>query len=120
VDDAIEITNGAKPIPTLVGKRATIAGDITLDDGTTTIHSLTIDAAAITARLAGMVDTDTIALHGNLTQPDITLIDPQLTGHATEHLDLQGLRTDLTLHTLITGAITTKSIPSARSRSRSR
>ncbi|MEE3501589.1 translocation/assembly module TamB domain-containing protein [Acidiphilium acidophilum] len=112
VNDAIEITNGAKPIPTLVGKRATIAGDITLDDGTTTIHSLTIDAAAITARLAGMVDADTIALHGNLTQPDITLIDPQLTGHVTEHLDLQGPRTDLTLHTLITGTITTKAIPS--------
>lgn len=112
LNDAIDISSGAKPIPTLVGKRATIAGDITLDDGTTTIHSLTIDAAAITARLAGMIDADTIALHGHLTQPDIALIDPQLTGHVTEHLDLTGPRTDLALHTTISGVVATKSIPS--------
>ncbi|MGC9269055.1 translocation/assembly module TamB domain-containing protein [Acidiphilium sp.] len=112
LNDALEITRGAKPIPTLVGRRASIAGDITLDDGTTTIHNLTIHAAAITARLAGVADAETIALHGDLTQPDIALIDPQLTGHVTEHVDLRGPRTDLALRTIISGVVTTTSIPS--------
>ncbi|MBW4034206.1 MAG: translocation/assembly module TamB [Proteobacteria bacterium] len=112
LNDAVEITNGAKPVPTLVGKRATIAGDITLDQGTTTIHRLTIDAAAITAKLAGMIDAKTIALHGTLTQPDIALIDPQLAGHVSEHLKLNGPRTDFALDTKIAGVITTKAIKS--------
>ncbi|MDD2877871.1 MAG: translocation/assembly module TamB domain-containing protein [Acidiphilium sp.] len=112
LDDAIEITNGAKPIPTLAGKRATIAGDITLDRGMTTIHRLTIDAAALTARLAGSIDASTVKLHGDLTQPDITLIDPQLTGHVREHFDLTGPRTDLALKTTITGVVTAKGMNS--------
>ncbi|MCW8307383.1 translocation/assembly module TamB domain-containing protein [Acidiphilium sp. PA] len=112
LNDAVEITNGAKPIPALVGKRATIAGDITLDQGTTTIHRLTIDAAAITAKLAGMIDAKTIALHGRLTQPDIALIDPQLAGHVSEHLKLNGPRTDFALDTKIAGVITTRAIKS--------
>lgn len=112
INDAVEITNGAKPIPTLVGKRATLVGDFTLDRGTTTIHAFTLDAAAIKAKLAGVVKPSSVALNGTLSEPDINLIDPQLKGHVAETVKLSGPRTDLTLSTIIDGVVTAPGVKS--------
>ena len=112
VHDIVEVAGGAKPIPKLVGPRATLDGDFTLDGGTTTIHALHLATKAVTARLAGTIAKTSVALHGKLDEPDIGLIDPQLAGHVGETLDLSGPRTDLALKTVIAGVATAKSIPS--------
>lgn len=114
LNDAVEITNGAKPIPTLVGRRATLAGDITLDNGTTTIHALTFDAAAVTGKLAGVLTKSSIALHGTLNEPNIALIDPHLAGHVGEAVTIGGKRTDLALNTIVSGVVTAKGLKSGR------
>lgn len=112
LNDAVEITSGTKPIPSLVGRRATLTGDITLDNGTTTIHALALDTAAVTAKLAGSLAKTSIALHGALNEPDIALIDPQLTGHVGEAVTISGPRTDLSLKTVIDGVVTAKGLNS--------
>ncbi len=111
-DDTVEITQAAKPVPVLVGKRATLAGDFTLAHGITTIHSLTLDMAALKARLAGTAARSHLALKGTLTQPDLALIAPQLAGHVTEHLDLAGPPDNLALHGTVDGLATARGVQS--------
>ncbi len=112
VDDTVEITKAAKPVPILVGKRATIAGDFTLAHRTATIHSLTLDMAALKAHLAGTVTRAHVALKGTFTQPDLGLADPLLAGQITEAIDLAGPPDDLALRGTIDGLVTAKGVPS--------
>ena len=111
-DDTVEITKAAKPVPVLVGKRATLAGDFTLARGTTTIHSLTLDMAALKAKLAGTATRSRVALKGTLTQPDLGLADPRLAGHVTETLAIDGAPDDLALHGTVDGLVTAKGVKS--------
>ncbi|HEX7388655.1 MAG TPA: translocation/assembly module TamB domain-containing protein [Acidiphilium sp.] len=112
LNDAVDITGGEKPYPALIGKRATLEGDITLDRETATIHRLTLDTAALTATLAGTLAKTSVSLHGTLNEPDIALIDPQLTGHVGEAVTIAGPRDDLSLETAIDGVVTAKGLKS--------
>ncbi len=111
-DDTVEITKATKPVPVLVGKRAMLAGDFTLAGGKTTIHSLTLDMAALKVKLAGTATRLHVALKGTLIQPDIGLVDPQLAGHVTENLAIDGPTDNLALHGTVDGLVTAKGVKS--------
>ncbi|OZB39739.1 MAG: hypothetical protein B7X48_07900 [Acidiphilium sp. 34-60-192] len=96
----------------MIGPKAQLTGAISTHQSTITIHQLTLQTSAVHARLQGTVEPTSMALHGTISEPNITLIDPQLSGHVAEQVDISGPRTDFALNTTINGIIAAKSMTS--------
>jgi translocation and assembly module TamB len=111
-DNTLSITGGKTALASWIGPKAQLTGAISTHQSTVAIHHLTLQTSAVHARLQGTVEPTLIALHGTISEPNITLIDPQLSGHVAEQVDIRGPRTDFALNTTINGIIAAKSMAS--------
>ncbi len=111
-DNLLAITGGDAALARWIGPQAHLTGTLSSDNNNITIHQLTLHTQALRATLQGRVEPTRLALHGTIDEPNITLIDPQLSGHVAEQIDLIGPRTHFALNGQIDGVIATKSLAS--------
>jgi translocation and assembly module TamB len=111
-DNTLSITGGDQALASWIGPKLDLTGTLSSDNNRLTIHQLTLHTASLRATLQGRVEPTRFALHGTINEPNITLIDPQLSGHVTERIDLTGPRTDFALNGQINGVIAAKSLTS--------
>jgi translocation and assembly module TamB len=111
-DNALSITGGSNALARWMGPTVNLTGTLFFDNNSITIHQITLQTEALRASLQGRVEPTAMVLHGKIDEPNITLIDPQLTGHVTEQIDLTGPRTDFTLNSQVSGVIAAKSLAS--------
>lgn len=110
VDDTLHVTKAPGRIATMLGKSPHLAADATIAHRVVHLHRFHLTTKAATADLSGTLSAQQLALAGTLHEPDVALIDPALSGHAEQHVQVTGAPKDLTLKLAVDGAIEAKSL----------
>ncbi len=106
------ITGGAPSLVKWLGPKPQLSGAVSTDHGTIALHQLNVQTSLLNANLAGRITPSNLSLQGALRETNITLVDPQLTGHVTERVAISGPRTDFSLTSTVSGVIAAKSVRS--------
>ena len=110
LDDTLHLAKAPGRIATMLGKAPHLAADATIEGQVVHLHGLHLTTKAATADLSGTLSAQHVALGGTLHEPDVALIDPALSGHADQHVQVTGAPKDLALKLAVDGAIEAKSL----------
>ena len=110
--DQVTMTQGPERLIALIGRTPRLDADLEVVNQMVSIRSMHVSTRVAATSLGGEIGANSVMLHGTINEPDLAIINPLLSGQATQSLELSGPRDDLALKLGIGGTISTKDVPS--------